>query len=366
MGSNGQGYFIKTDGANSWMVYRPAGGSEQILQTLNTGFATSDVAEIKVAGTTLSAYKNGFQVGVNQTHSALTGGRAGLGVSPDNNTSADNWQAGGLLPGGGGEQDLAPAALPPIALVTQPSGRGNKNIEVIRDGVMPPAGSTDPSLQYDTYEGGGDKPLDWIGYAFSSPQSFFSVVFQEGVHSTDGGWFDSLWVQRRVNNQWVDIQDLQCTPPYAAAKGTNYGVYELFFSPVTGDGIRIIGHPGGSAHYFSVGELRVYMNSNVSTEVTPTIAIPKEFALQQNFPNPFNPTTSIAYALPRSSFVRITIFNVLGQEVRRLVSGYFDGGTRVAVWDGRDDGGENVPSGVYFYRMEVGQFGKTRTMVLLK
>jgi hypothetical protein len=95
MGANGQGYFIKTDGANSWIVYRPSGGAEQTLQTLNTGFLSTDVGEIRAIGATLSAYKNGFQIGVNQTSSVLSSGYPGIGVSPDNNTTADNWQGGG-------------------------------------------------------------------------------------------------------------------------------------------------------------------------------------------------------------------------------------------------------------------------------
>ncbi|MDB5885645.1 MAG: Kelch domain protein, partial [Polaromonas sp.] len=82
-----------------------------------------------------------------------------------------------------------------IAKVTAPLGGGSRNLEIIRDGVMPPAGSTDWATQYDTYDGANTSPDDWVGYQYSSPQTFSRVVFQEGRHFTDGGWFASLTVQ---------------------------------------------------------------------------------------------------------------------------------------------------------------------------
>lgn len=94
--------------------------------------------------------------------------------------------------------------------------------------------------------------------------------------------------------------------------------------------------------------------------------LPKEFGLRQNYPNPFNPTTVIGYALPKASFVKIQIYNILGQKVRNLVDEPQEPGYKMIYWDGRDDFGKEVSSGIYFYRIEAGDFVKCKKMTLLK
>lgn len=86
----------------------------------------------------------------------------------------------------------------------------------------------------------------------------------------------------------------------------------------------------------------------------------------QNYPNPFNPTTTIAYTLPASSRVRLSVYDVLGREVRRLVDGFEVEGAKTVAWDARDAVGRALPSGTYFYRMVAGDFTFTRQMVLLR
>jgi hypothetical protein len=90
------------------------------------------------------------------------------------------------------------------------------------------------------------------------------------------------------------------------------------------------------------------------------------FALQQNYPNPFNPTTEIVFELKESSRVELVIFDVSGKHIRTLVNGGRPAGFNRATWDGRDDNGRSVTSGVYFYRVTAGPFEATRRMVLLK
>ena len=94
--------------------------------------------------------------------------------------------------------------------------------------------------------------------------------------------------------------------------------------------------------------------------------LPKEFSLLQNFPNPFNPQTSISYALPEGVNVRVTIHNILGQRVRALVDSYQEPGFKNIVWDGADDYGRQVSSGLYFYRLEAGEFVAIRKMMKLQ
>jgi hypothetical protein len=90
-------------------------------------------------------------------------------------------------------------------------------------------------------------------------------------------------------------------------------------------------------------------------------------SLGQNYPNPFNPTTTIEYTLREQSPVELRIYNVAGQLVRTLVSDAKAAGqVHTAVWDGRNDAGQSVSSGVYFYRLTAKDFVQTRKMVLLK
>jgi hypothetical protein len=95
-------------------------------------------------------------------------------------------------------------------------------------------------------------------------------------------------------------------------------------------------------------------------------AIPTKFALHQNSPNPFNPTTKLAFDMPVAGDVKISVFNVLGQNVTDLVDGYREAGSHEVIWDGKDKSGAAVASGMYFYRIDTEQFSETKKMVLLK
>jgi len=93
---------------------------------------------------------------------------------------------------------------------------------------------------------------------------------------------------------------------------------------------------------------------------------PSGYFLSRNFPNPFNPVTQISYSLPRGEFVRFTVYNVRGEEVLTVVDKKQQAGTYVVTWNGRNDSGEQVSSGIYFYRIETESFSQTRKMTLLK
>jgi len=94
--------------------------------------------------------------------------------------------------------------------------------------------------------------------------------------------------------------------------------------------------------------------------------LPKEFKLYNNYPNPFNPVTTIAYDLPVASDVRVEIYNVLGQGVVCLVDQNQPAGQYKVVWDGKDERGQTVASGMYFYRIDADRFSESRKMILLK
>jgi hypothetical protein len=93
---------------------------------------------------------------------------------------------------------------------------------------------------------------------------------------------------------------------------------------------------------------------------------PQNFSLFQNYPNPFNPRTSIRYALPQDARVKLVIYNVMGQKVKTLVDEEQSAGYKTVWWDGRDNRGDQVASGVYFYRLEADSFSQVRKMMLIK
>jgi hypothetical protein len=121
-------------------------------------------------------------------------------------------------------------------------------------------------------------------------------------------------------------------------------------------------HPSGCS-FGQIGALGQGC-SDIITDVPP--AVPEVYALHQNVPNPFNPVTTIAYDLPKACTVSLRIYDVKGELVRALVDERQDIGMKQVVWDGRDNRGHAVASGVYFYRLAAGSFAGTRKMVLLR
>ncbi len=96
------------------------------------------------------------------------------------------------------------------------------------------------------------------------------------------------------------------------------------------------------------------------------VVIPKEYSLSQNYPNPFNPETVIEFGLPKAGPTRLEIYDVQGHLVRRLVDGSMPAGLHAVRWDGRDESGRRVSSGIYLYRLKSGSFVERKQMTLVK
>ncbi|MCB0258280.1 MAG: T9SS type A sorting domain-containing protein, partial [Calditrichaeota bacterium] len=93
---------------------------------------------------------------------------------------------------------------------------------------------------------------------------------------------------------------------------------------------------------------------------------PGSYTLDQNYPNPFNPVTTIRYRLPQTATIMLTIYDILGQEIRTLLHGRQPAGDYSVVWDGRDGAGRSVSSGIYVYRMMADGHAQSRKMLLLR
>ncbi|MFQ5752046.1 MAG: FlgD immunoglobulin-like domain containing protein [bacterium] len=94
--------------------------------------------------------------------------------------------------------------------------------------------------------------------------------------------------------------------------------------------------------------------------------IPENYALFQNYPNPFNPETNIRFALPKASHVVLKIYNTLGQEIRTFVDTRYETDYHSVHWDGKDNNGNQVSSGIYLYQLQVGEFAQVKKMSLIR
>ncbi|MFQ6009174.1 MAG: FlgD immunoglobulin-like domain containing protein, partial [Candidatus Zixiibacteriota bacterium] len=112
--------------------------------------------------------------------------------------------------------------------------------------------------------------------------------------------------------------------------------------------------------------LAAWTKHATSIEDKTETGLPAAFKLSQNYPNPFNPETRIEFTLPRASHVTIEIYNILGRKVKTLVNQRLSAGNKAVTWDGTDDDGSLVSSGVYLYRIKAGDFVEAKKMVLLK
>ncbi len=177
------------------------------------------------------------------------------------------------------------------------------------------------------------------------------------------------------NTSPMTVVDLR---PYAAQLNNVSGDFFIGFTVPSG----IVNHT--ETNVAISGRARAYNGSTWSTPTfdyhfravldtlrivgigEPGDQLPTAFALHQNYPNPFNPTTTIKYDVREDARVVLKIYNVLGQEVRTLVDRKETAGFKSAIWDGRNNLGEQVSSGVYIYRVQMGNFVKSRKMMFIK
>lgn len=120
-----------------------------------------------------------------------------------------------------------------------------------------------------------------------------------------------------------------------------------------------IGYAGGTGVYKYTTEQSIGIIGN-SNEV------PTGFNLNQNFPNPFNPSTIIKYDVSVGAFIQLNIYNLTGQKIKNLFIGFQSEGTYTCIWDGTDEEGNNMASGFYFYKLESEKYSETKKMVLIK
>ena len=110
--------------------------------------------------------------------------------------------------------------------------------------------------------------------------------------------------------------------------------------------------------------IAVFMNSSILN--TNSENMPDQFLLMQNYPNPFNPNTTIQYSLSKPEYMELIIYDYRGNHIKSLLNGYYNPGLGQVKWNSRNDSGENVAAGIYFYKIETNNYVKSKKMILLK
>ena len=105
---------------------------------------------------------------------------------------------------------------------------------------------------------------------------------------------------------------------------------------------------------------------NIQVSVSDRLDIPTDIALKQNYPNPFNSRTEIAFSLASPGFVKFEIYDITGKLVSTLIDGRMKAGNHLVIWDGKDNRGENVASGIYLYKLSSKDRSLRQKMVLTK
>ena len=208
-----------------------------------------------------------------------------------------------------------------------------------------------------------DRIADSIWITRKHNQSIFNIALESGM--TNISPLNTLWSGKSIINtemsDFTTFRSITNNNPQSLIGDTislylpDYGMYfNVIFSSFSG------GNSGGGFSYSREEvfptHLETFKQNNILTE----------FKLNQNYPNPFNPVTNILYNLPEDGFVKITVFDILGNVINQLVNEVQNSGYKTVKWDATNNQGQPVSAGVYLYSIEAGEFRQTKKMILLK
>jgi hypothetical protein len=191
-------------------------------------------------------------------------------------------------------------------------------------------------------------PANSVKVSTSSPELFWYLPTATKVNST-------YEVQLALDSSFSNAKTFSSTKSFVQVNSLSAGNY--YWKVRSKDSV------GNVSSYSGIGQFSVNSVTAVDNKKN---EVPKEFAVSQNYPNPFNPSTVINYALPKTSLVSIKIYDVLGQEVKTLMNFERQAGNYSAQWNGDNNLGQHVSTGIYIYRVTAGQYVKSMKMILLK
>jgi photosystem II stability/assembly factor-like uncharacterized protein len=154
---------------------------------------------------------------------------------------------------------------------------------------------------------------------------------------------------------------------YTSDLGATWGEYSV---PEEAAGENFVGGiflNSGKGYFFTYNGMVLRFENQVTALPAPyTEHSPGDFQLYQNFPNPFNPTTQISFSMPQAAQVKLVVYDILGRKIRTVFDGFRSAGTHTMSWDGLNDAGKNVASGIYIYKMTTGDQSLQKKMQLIR
>ena len=241
--------------------------------------------------------------------------------------------------------------------VTAPQGRNSGELVWFSETVSIPSGSAGKQYVLSAWVKTTDNVADSVfnaSYALGFTWTWHTKLFMDGGGFNEFGSGEYRFVLNRDTQDWTQYQVIITIPD----------------NSVTAVSVRPRSFPlwYGTAYYddFAVNGLEAVVTSVEENNEIVEGTIPTAFDLKQNFPNPFNPSTMIQYALPAAAPVKVEIFNILGQTIATLVDEVQQAGIKTVEWSGRDDMNRAVATGIYLYRISTPEFTMTRKMVLMK
>lgn len=207
--------------------------------------------------------------------------------------------------------------------------------------------------------GGGGRFLDfeYSGTGDVTDSSNYSVTQLydlDDLYDNFGGLFNEIYTYPGMDLDNDGLRDI-----VAGYKGS--GLDTLSGVDVTKNGFHIF--------FFEWGDSATSIIPSVVSGIDDgfTIITPDDYELAQNYPNPFNPSTTIEFTLPINKAISLKVYNTLGQEVKTLISSQpYAAGTHQTQWDGTNNNGQQVASGVYIYQLKFGNFTKSKRMTLIR
>ncbi len=215
------------------------------------------------------------------------------------------------------------------------------NMTILSDGTIYIALSDDTD-----YRVSGDEGANWSVIPFTENPFTIGNIFhdkQEAVYiyvntSTVG----ELYKKQKNSSQWIKLGELNGNNTYSF-------------------GLTMQINSRGDIFYLDYDTLYKIGSNITEVKNNEGVTIPNNYSLSQNYPNPFNPTTRIKYSIPQKSFVRLSVFDILGREVAALVNSEKEPGYYEIEFDG-----SKLSSGVYFYKLQSGSFSQTKKFMLVK
>ena len=210
----------------------------------------------------------------------------------------------------------------------------------------------------------------WLDDSTNIQIASHGVSESNNIHATDLGWnLDPMYINRQIerNKDWLDngVHNTFTDYWWNVQEDDNPVVVQWpipmdFSYSATSSAATACSHGGpvGSTKHM---DHSAALGIDVSSET-----LPNRFGLKQNYPNPFNPTTEIAFTLDQTADVNLSIYNMLGQKVRTLTNGSKNAGTHTLQWNGLDEMGQNVSTGIYLYRLTSGSKSITKKMAFMK